>query len=101
MPRSSSRLLDPQDHGSLEDITLHPQLRVLPFELLKASAFIDAETLAPTTRLAVAVHPVTQGARVDPQIPSHLRDRLARLAHDPHRALTELRVVLPSCLWHH
>jgi hypothetical protein len=30
-PRSPRRLLDPQDHGSLEHTTLHPQLGVLPF----------------------------------------------------------------------
>ena len=32
MPRSPRRLFHPQDHGSLEDITLHPQLGVLPLQ---------------------------------------------------------------------
>ena len=31
--------------------------------------------------------PVTQRALVDAQLPGHLRDRLARLEHQPHRAL--------------
>ena len=33
--------------------------------------------------------PVTQRALVDPQLPGHLRDRLAGLEHQPHRALPE------------
>ena len=33
MPRSSRRLLDPEDHRSLEDITLHGQLGDLGLEL--------------------------------------------------------------------
>ena len=35
------RLLDPQDHGSLEDITLHPQLGVLTLEMGEPSPFVD------------------------------------------------------------
>jgi hypothetical protein len=37
---------------------------------------------------------------MDPQIVGYLSDRLAGLPDDPHRALTELRVVLPSHFWH-
>jgi hypothetical protein len=95
------RLLDPQDHRSLEDITLHPQLGVLPLELLEPCALVDAQAFLLAALDPVPVHPVAQRPRVDPQISGHLRDRLAGLTHDPDRALTELGVVLPSCLWHH
>jgi ABC-type antimicrobial peptide transport system permease subunit len=37
---------------------------------------------------------------MDPQIPSHLRDRLARLRHDAHRAIAEILIELPSRLSH-
>jgi CubicO group peptidase (beta-lactamase class C family) len=100
-PRSSRRLLDPQDHGSLEDITLHPQLGVLPLQVLEPGPLIDREAFLLAALDAVTVHPVAQRPRVDPKVPGHLSDRLPRLAHDPDSALTELRVVLPSCLWHH
>src|SRR6266545_4517225 len=101
MPRSSRRLLYPQDHGSLEDITLHAQLGDVLAELVQLGAFVDAEAFLLATLDAVAIHPVAQRPRVDPEIPGHHSDRLARLTHDPDRALTELGVVLPSCLWHH
>jgi hypothetical protein len=39
-------------------------------------------------------------ARLDPQVPGHLRDRLARLAHQPERALPEIGVKLPACPCH-
>ena len=41
-------------------------------------------------------HPVAQGALIHAQLPSHHRDRLARLPNDPHRAFPELRIKLPS-----
>lgn len=37
---------------------------------------------------------------VDPQLPRDLRERLARLGHDSHSPLTELRVELPPLLRH-
>src|SRR3990170_4756633 len=90
MPRSSRRLLDPQDHGSLEYITLHPQLVDVLAQLVQLGPLVNGEAfpLAPLNPLPV--HPIAQGARVDPQIPGHLSDRLARLTHDPHSPLTEL-----------
>src|SRR5215217_1131572 len=101
MPRSSRRLLDPQDHGSLEDITLHPQLGDLLAQPRKLSAFVDVQADGLAALDPVPIHPVAQRPRVNPEIPGHLSDRLAGLTHDPHRALTELGVVLPTCLWHH
>ena len=38
---------------------------------------------------------------VDPEVSGHLRDRLPVCTDDPNSPLTELRVVLPTCLWHH
>ena len=46
-------------------------------------------TVTTRARLSLA-HPVRQRARVDPQLPGHLRDRLAGLPHNPNRALPEL-----------
>src|SRR3954454_457531 len=100
MPRSTRRLLHPQDHGSLEDITLHPQLRVLPLEPDQTSALVDGHALLLAPLDPVPVHPIAQRPRVDPEVPGHLSDRLTRLAHDPDRALPKLRVVLPSYLCH-
>src|SRR3990170_6294985 len=98
MPRSSRRLLDPQDHGSLEYITLHPQLGDVLAQLVQLGPLVDGEAflLAPLNPLPV--HPVAQGARVDPEIPGHRSDRLAGLTHDADGPLTELRVILPSYL---
>src|SRR4249919_658754 len=100
MPRSSRRLLDPQDHGSLEDVALHPQLGVLPLELHQTSTFIGGEALGLTPLDLVLLHPVAQRPRMDPKILSDLSDRLVGLPDDPHRPLTKLRVVLPTYLCH-
>src|SRR5215207_7789666 len=99
-PRSLRRLLHPQDHGSLEDITLHPQLGVLcpqPLELLDVTLGQPLGALPGLTRPR---DPVPQGALVDPQVPSDLSDRLSGLLDDPDRSLTELPVVLHPLLWH-
>src|SRR5215213_9768343 len=100
MPRSSRRLLDPQDHGSLEDITLHPQLGDLgaqPLELLDVVAGQPASTLG---RLSCPGDPVAQRALVHAEVTCDLRDRLPRLFDDPDSTLTELPVVLLPLLWH-
>src|SRR3989442_393446 len=44
--------------------------------------------------------PVPKSAPVDPQLPGHLRDRLPRLPHDPHRPGPELLIKLPPRLGH-
>src|SRR3954454_4010830 len=93
-PRSLRRLLHPQDHGSLEDIALHPQLGVLraqPLELLDVAL---GQALGALPSLPGLGNPVAQRALVDPQVTSHLGDRLVRLLDDPDRSLTELPVVL-------
>jgi hypothetical protein len=58
---------------------------------------IDTQRPVPLPAAApVGVHPVPQGPLVDPQVPGHLRDRLARLPDQPHRALLEVRIELPA-----
>ncbi len=44
--------------------------------------------------------PVAQRPLVDPELAGHLRDRLAGLPDDPHRAVPEIAVELPACLSH-
>src|SRR2546428_4615374 len=100
MPPSSRRLLDPQDHGSLEDITLHPQLHDIATELVKLASLIARESLSVTPRDLVLVHPVPKRPRIQIKITGDLSDRLARLPNNPNRALSKLRVVLPTYLCH-
>src|SRR5262245_55676529 len=100
MPRSSRRLVNPQDHRSLEDITLHPQLSNLTLEAAHVSG-IDPGALgllAPGE--AVLLHPVPQRGGADAELPGNLNDRLAGLSNDRHCPFAELRVVLPPHLWH-
>src|SRR5262249_20746634 len=44
--------------------------------------------------------PAPQSGLVDPQLPGHLRDRLTRLPHDPHRTGPELLIKLSPRLGH-
>src|SRR5207245_2203348 len=48
----------------------------------------------------ISVDPVAQGARVDPQVPGDLRDRLAGLPDQPDRAFPEIVIELPACFCH-
>ena len=54
----------------------------------------------PLAGTALGLHPVAQGARMNPKIAGDHSDRLARLCHDPHRTSAELRIEPSSCLWH-
>lgn len=88
-PQSLRRLLDPEDHGSLEDTTLHPQRRDLLAQLLELLTLIagQATALAGGSRLR---YPVPERALVHPEIPGYLRDRLPGLLNDPDRSVLEL-----------
>src|SRR3954453_18562300 len=90
----------PQDHRSLEDIALHPQLRVLRAQPLELLDVAPRQPLGALAGLPGAGHPVAQGPLVAPQVTSHLGDRLPRLLDDPDRSLAELPVVLLARLWH-
>lgn len=83
---------DPQDHASLEHITLHPQLSVLTLELHQASPLVDGQAFSLAPLDAFLLHPTPQRALVDPEIPSHLSNRLLRLQPDPDSTFTELRI---------
>src|SRR5262249_50302703 len=91
----------PHDDRALEDITLHRQLRHLATQPHQLGPLIRAQP-AVTGLAPVPVHryPVGQGAFLDPQVPRHRRDRLARLPHDAHRALAKLRLEPTSRLRH-
>ncbi|GAA3267736.1 hypothetical protein GCM10020218_006100 [Dactylosporangium vinaceum] len=53
-----------------------------------------------TTNHPILLHPVGQGAAVDPQITRYLGERLPRLPHDPDRTRTELRIEPASRVSH-
>ena len=89
MPRSSRRLVDPQDHGSLEDITLHPQLGVLAFEATHIDRVDPGPVGLLATGEAVLLHPVPQRAGADAEITGDLDDRSCRLTDDRHRPFPE------------
>src|SRR5918995_2037036 len=74
-----------------EDITLHAQLGDLLAALVELGALVDREPFLLAPLNAVLVHPVPKRAHMDPQIPGHLSDRLARLPHNPDRPLTGTR----------
>src|SRR5690348_6578788 len=77
-------------------ITLHPQLDILPAQPLQLRALALAHRgVAVCLAAAFPGTPVTQRALVDAQLPGHLRDRLARLEHQPHRALLKIVIKLP------
>jgi hypothetical protein len=57
-----------------------------PGPLILAQRAVPVPAAAP-----VRVHPVPQGAFVDPQVPGHLRDRAAGLPDQPHRASLKSR----------
>src|SRR5690348_5012989 len=77
-------------------ITLHPQLDILPAQPLQLRALALAHRgVAVCLAAAFPGTPVTQRALVDAQLPGHLRDRLARLEHQPHRALLKILIELP------
>src|SRR5205807_10300513 len=95
------RLVHPEGHRAFEHVAPHSELGVLLTQpgqlgpLVLAQPAIAALALPP-----VPGHPVLQRARDDPQLPGHLRDRLARLADQAHRALLEVRIELPARLCH-
>lgn len=104
---SLRRLLHPEDHGTLEDIALHPDLAVLlaqmldllaqPTQLLAFRLVQPAGSLRGRAGLG-PVNPGLQCALVHTQVPRDLRRRLPGLQHDPYRAFTERRVIRPSLM---
>src|SRR5205823_3210619 len=99
-PRGAG-LPDPQGDRALEDIALHRQLRVLPPQPDKLGPLALAQpAVATLPGPSINRGPAPQSGLVDPQLPGHLRDRLACLPHDPHRASPELLIKLSPRLGH-
>src|SRR5262249_3898739 len=100
-PLPPHRVLDPEGHTALEDITLHRQLGVLLAEPGQLGPLILAQRAAPVAAAAlVRVHPIPQRALIDAQVLGDLRDRPAGLADQPDRALLEVLIELPACFCH-
>lgn len=59
-----------------EDITLYPQLGVLRTQPFQFFVVTRGHLAVALPSGAVALHPVPQRARVHPQVPGNLRDRL-------------------------
>jgi hypothetical protein len=64
--------------AAFQELVLHPQPGDLVFEFLPARTLHRGQGLVWLGMLAApGVHPVPQGPVMDPQVPGHLRDRLA------------------------
>src|SRR5215472_7126454 len=100
-PLPPHRVLDPEGDRAFEDIALHRQLGVLLAQpgQLRPLVFAQSASTVPAAPL-VGVHPVAQGALVDPQVPGHLRNRPTGLPDQPHRALPEILIELPARFRH-
>jgi len=88
MPQSPACFFHPKDHGSLEDITLHPQLRVLRLKMNETGPLINGEALDLAPLDPFLLHPIPQRSRVQPQIVRDASDWFARLQDNPNRPLT-------------
>src|SRR6266496_2640188 len=100
-PLPAHRILDPEGHAALQDITPHLQFRALPAQPHQLRPLVLAQRAVPALAAApVHADPVAQRPVVDPQLSRDLRDRLAGLPDQPDRALLEVLVELPSRLSH-
>src|SRR5680860_868058 len=83
-------LLDPEGHGSFEQVPFHPQPGVVRLDLAQAGPFVAGQPLALATVDAVLLDPVAERGVVDPQLTSDLRGRLAARADQLDRITLEL-----------
>src|SRR5512133_2850099 len=82
--------LDPEGDGSFEQITLHPQPRILAFQLPQPHLLVARQPVLLTTVDAILTHPVAKGRVIDAQLTGDLGDRPATGAHQFHRIAFEL-----------
>src|SRR5437667_7038952 len=82
-PGSTRRLLHPEDHSSLEDIALHPELCHLAAQLRQLGAVVAGQPLGLTPFDPVPGNPIPQRALMNSQVTGDLGDRLPGLLHDP------------------
>src|SRR5215467_9626735 len=91
----------PEGHAALEHVAPHSELSVLFTQPGQLGPLILGQLPVPAVPAPpVSVDPVAQRPLADPEVPGHLRDRLAGLPHQPHRALPEVPVELPARLSH-
>src|SRR5919107_3287603 len=92
-------LLDPEGHGSFEQVTLHPQPSVLALQLPQPRLLVAGQPVLLATVDAVLPHPVAQRRVVDPKLPGDLGDRPATGANQFHRVAFELGGELAPVPW--
>src|SRR5436190_22773110 len=96
---AAHRVLNPEGHAALEHVAPHGKLGVLTAQPDQPGPLVLIQpAIAALALPTVPGHPVLQRARVNPQVPGHLRDRLARLPDQPDRAFPEIPVELPARL---
>src|SRR6516225_5997989 len=95
------RFLDPEGRRALEHIALHRQLGVLLAQPVELIAFALTERALAVASTPIQIHPPAQRALVQAQLPNDLRDRPARLPHDPDRAFSKLPIEISPYHRHH
>src|SRR4029077_9610709 len=86
------RFLDPEGSRAFEHIALHRQLGIFLAQPVELIAFALTQRAFALPSLSVQVHPPTQRALVQAQLPSHPRDRFTRLPDNPDCAFPELSI---------
>src|SRR3954469_20754604 len=101
--RSARLRLRPCEEGRrfFQELVLHAQPTDLVFHFLHAGALHRVQVRNGLRVVASPeVHPVAQGALVDPQVAGDLGDGLTGLEHHLHGFSLELRTEPPPLLWH-
>jgi hypothetical protein len=96
-PLPAPRLFHLKGYRAFKHIMLHLKLRHLTAQPDQLGPFVLVQpAVAAHAASTILGQPVLQCARADPQVPGHLRDRLARLVRQADRALLEVLVELPA-----
>src|SRR5215211_4399563 len=92
-------LLDTEDDGSFEQLTLHPQPSVLPLQLPQPRLLVACQPVLLATVDAVLANPVPQGRVVDAKLPGDFGDRPAAATDQLDRVAFELGSELAPVPW--